>query len=70
MILPSVSFIVPTLNSAATLRACLESIINQDYPAHCKEVIVADGGSTDATLRIIEELRDAFGESGLRVVAN
>jgi glycosyltransferase involved in cell wall biosynthesis len=45
---PFFSIIIPTLNSAATLDAALESIACQD----CRdfEVIVSDGVSTDGTL--------------------
>ena len=47
-----VSIIIPTLNSAATLAECLEAIRAQNYPAGDIEIIVADAGSTDATLEI------------------
>lgn len=44
------SIIIPSLNVAATLRACLDSVIGQT----CRdfEVILVDGASTDATLDI------------------
>ena len=51
--LPSVSVIIPTLNSARTIRQCLRSILAQDYPAPL-EILVADGGSTDSTQRIVQ----------------
>ena len=44
----SVSIILPVLNEAPQLERCLGSVANQSYPA-ITEVIVADGGSTDAT---------------------
>ena len=53
--LPSISIIIPTLNSEKTLKDCLGSIAMQDYPKDKIEVIVADGGSTDGTLEIISE---------------
>lgn len=56
--LPFVSFIVPTLNSERVLDACLESIAGQDYPRDRLEVVVADGGSEDATLSIIRSFED------------
>ncbi|MBW2121013.1 MAG: glycosyltransferase family 2 protein [Deltaproteobacteria bacterium] len=54
---PSVSVVIPTLNSEKTLRFCLESVAMQEYPQELLEVIVVDAGSTDGTLRIIEEFR-------------
>ena len=46
---PTVSVLIPTLNSAQTLPACLESIVTQNYPRERVEIIVADGGSSDGT---------------------
>lgn len=51
--LASISIIIPTLNSAKTLKDCLESIAIQDYPKDKVEIIVADAGSTDSTLTIL-----------------
>ncbi|MFQ6115801.1 MAG: glycosyltransferase, partial [bacterium] len=50
---PKVSFIIPTLNSSRTIRACLESIANQDYSDF--EIIVIDGYSKDDTIKITRE---------------
>ena len=47
-----VSFVVPTLNSAATLGECLDSIRAQDWPTDDIEIIVADAGSTDGTVEL------------------
>ena len=47
--LPGVSIIVPTFNSEPTIDECLRSILELDYPKQLLEVIVIDGGSTDAT---------------------
>lgn len=59
----TVSFVIPTLNAEEYLPGCLETIAAQDYPAEAVEVVIADGGSTDAT-RAIAEAHDA------RVVEN
>lgn len=61
--LPSVSVLIPTLNSARTLADCLEAVSRQDYPRELIEIIVADGGSSDATVAIAESF-------GARVVEN
>jgi glycosyltransferase involved in cell wall biosynthesis len=47
-----VSFSVPTLNAASMLPRFLGSIRSQLYPQELVEIVVADGGSTDDTLRI------------------
>ena len=69
-----ISFIIPTLNAAALLPACLRSIRSQDYPADKIEIIVADGSSADSTLEIarsfgaqIVENPDRVAESGKRI---
>lgn len=48
------SVIIPTLNAAATLPACLEALVPGAVDGLIKELIVSDGGSTDATLAIAD----------------
>ena len=45
-----VSVVIPTLNSEATLISCLNSLKNETYAN--VEVLIVDGGSTDATIEI------------------
>lgn len=52
---PSVSVLVPTLNSARTLGACLDSVRAQDYPPDRLEIVLADAGSTDGTVGLARE---------------
>jgi cellulose synthase/poly-beta-1,6-N-acetylglucosamine synthase-like glycosyltransferase len=47
-----VSIIVPTFNSESTIDECLRAILELDYPKQLLEVIVIDGGSTDATAEL------------------
>lgn len=47
---PLVTFIIPTLNAEKLLDGCLSSVRSQDYPNI--EILVADGGSTDGTIKI------------------
>lgn len=48
-----VSVVVPALNEERYIGACLESLGAQTYPADLIEVLVADGGSDDATRAIV-----------------
>ena len=50
------SIIVPTFNSAHTLKRCLDSILSQTFKNF--EIIIADGLSTDSTLMTAESMRD------------
>lgn len=47
---------VPVYNGAAHLGACLESVLRQSYPA--LEIVVADGGSSDASASIVAAIDD------------
>jgi len=50
---PFFSIVVPTLNSEATIAACLSNVLSQTFGDI--EVVVADGLSTDATRKIVAE---------------
>jgi glycosyltransferase involved in cell wall biosynthesis len=49
------SVVIPTLNQAETIEDTLQSIFDQDYGN--VEIIVADGGSSDGTLALLERYR-------------
>jgi len=48
-----ISIIIPTYNCGRKLAATMESVLSQ--PGELYETIIVDGGSTDETLRVIEE---------------
>ena len=50
-----ISVIVQTLNNERTLSACLAALVPGAVDAIVTEVIVVDGGSSDATLDIVED---------------
>ena len=50
-----ISVVIPTLNNDRTLSACLAALVPAAVDAIVTEVIVVDGGSTDATLEIVED---------------
>ncbi|MBC8551981.1 MAG: TIGR04283 family arsenosugar biosynthesis glycosyltransferase [Candidatus Brocadiales bacterium] len=54
MLTKEISIIIPTFNEEETISQCLDTVI--DIPGI--EVIVADGGSTDRTVEIVEQHRD------------
>jgi cellulose synthase/poly-beta-1,6-N-acetylglucosamine synthase-like glycosyltransferase len=62
--LPSISVIVPAHNEQTTIRQCLQSVFDQDYPNY--EIIMVDDRSADLTASIAEEL--ARGQSNLRII--
>jgi chlorobactene glucosyltransferase len=63
---PLISVCVPARNEERNIRACVESILAQDYPSF--EVIVLDDRSTDRTPEILHDLLMETGSlpSGLK----
>jgi cellulose synthase/poly-beta-1,6-N-acetylglucosamine synthase-like glycosyltransferase len=59
--IPTLSVIVPTYNEASVIRAKIESLTASSYPKEKYEIIAVDSGSTDGTLRILEE----YGKDGV-----
>jgi len=54
---PKVSVIIPVYNAEAYLRQCLDSVVNQTLQDI--EIICVDNGSTDSSLKILEEYKYA-----------
>jgi len=59
---PKISIIVPAYNEEVTIKSCIQSLLDLDYPDY--EIIVVDDGSTDKTL---EEAKK-FEVSGVKVI--
>jgi lipopolysaccharide/colanic/teichoic acid biosynthesis glycosyltransferase/GT2 family glycosyltransferase len=53
------SVIVPVYNGAGTIERCLNALATQTVAPERYEIIVVDDGSTDATLRVVEQWRTA-----------
>jgi glycosyltransferase involved in cell wall biosynthesis len=54
--LPKIAIIVVSLNEEKYISQCINSLINQNYKGEV-EIIIADGGSTDKTIDIIQEFK-------------
>ena len=52
----SVSYVIPTLNSAKTLEACLSAILAQRVSRAEYEIVIADAGSSDDTVKIARRM--------------
>jgi glycosyltransferase involved in cell wall biosynthesis len=64
---PRISVIMPTLNAAALLPTSLGAIREQDYPAEKIQILVADGGSSDATVEIAKSFGAQVADNPQRV---
>lgn len=51
----SISVVMATFNSSRTIETALRSVRDQDYPQELIEIIIADGGSTDTTLKLVKK---------------
>lgn len=58
--LPAITIGIPVLNEERDIGRCLQAIKEQDYPADKIEVIIADGGSTDNTEKIVRDYGYTF----------
>jgi glycosyltransferase involved in cell wall biosynthesis len=52
---PTVSIVIGVYNGADKISRCLESLLNQTYPADAYEIIVVENGSTDNTTEIVKK---------------
>lgn len=58
-----ISVVIPTYNRERTIKRCIDSVVNQTYPAF--EILVVDDGSTDQT---IETIKKEYADSNVRVI--
>lgn len=50
-----ISVVIPTLNAEANLEATLAALVPAAVDGLIREVIIADGGSTDRTLKVVDQ---------------
>ncbi len=57
---PFVSIIIPVKNFERTLEKTFEYLLNVEYPRDSWEWVIADGGSTDKTIEIIQSWQKQY----------
>ena len=67
---PLVTVILPIRNESAYIGRCLQSILAQDYPFGHMEFLIADGISTDDTLKIIHDFAALNPELNICILDN
>lgn len=65
---PFFSIVIPTYNSALFINETLLSVLGQTYEDY--EVIISDDGSTDDTIRVIEEISVRFPQKRITILRN
>ena len=53
---PRIAVIVPARDEEANIGRCVETVVAQDYPAGCLDVLVVDDQSSDATAAVVRRL--------------
>ena len=59
---PTVSLVVPAHNEAAVIDKTLECLVGIDYPKDKLQIVVADDGSTDDTVAVVEAFKKAHAD--------
>ena len=59
-----VATVIPTWQEATHIERCLRSLMEQTYPSHLHEILVVDGGSTDGTVDIVQQLAEESSTNG------
>jgi succinoglycan biosynthesis protein ExoA len=66
---PLVSVIVPVLDEERDIAGCIAAIAAQTFPLECMEILLVDGGSTDATVDVARAAAQRYGLT-LRALPN
>ena len=67
---PLVSVVLPIRNEAAFIEACLQRLLDQDYPRHRMEILIVDGDSDDDTVGVVRTVQAHHPDADVRILAN
>ncbi len=56
--LPFISVVIPLKNEVRFIKKCIDSILEQNYPADKLEIIICDGGSTDGSIEVVKKFAE------------
>lgn len=59
---PEITLIIPVYNSADSLRACLESVHNSNYPINLMDILLINNESSDNSYEIFTQCQAEFKE--------
>lgn len=65
---PTVLAVIPTLNEERHIETCIRSLMDGDERLRRVPLTIADGGSTDRTVQIVEKMKQEF--PNLRILRN
>ena len=57
---PEISLIIPVYNSEETLRGCIESVVNSDYPIDLIYVLLVNNEGSDDSFEIFQECQNRY----------
>ncbi|MEL7655772.1 MAG: glycosyltransferase, partial [Bacillota bacterium] len=57
---PEITLIIPVYNSADSLRGCLESVRNSDYPTRLMDILLINNQSTDNSFEVYTQCQAEF----------
>ncbi len=65
-----VSIIIPCLNEEKHIGYVIDAIANQTFPMQLMEVLIADGGSIDNTVKIIQSKQVEYPDLAIKIIDN
>jgi len=60
----TISVVIPIYNAEKTIKTCVDSLLNTDYPRDNIEIILVDDGSTDST----SEALSAYNTRNIKII--